>query len=169
MLIKNNGATALQRKVARTRSIKKLLRMPFCINGFMLYLNQMFFRLPRAECRAAVRKLVKLFYYRTYRCWYLFKYCVHFLFVFVNSIRFATYLNQMSCNRGKTDDEINKSKRKCFFQQKYFWSELKTLANFSGVSFVEKYEGTKCRNRKNLIIKTSSFCFVFLASPELKK
>ena len=74
------------------------------------------------------------------------------MFVFVNSIRFATCLNQMSCNRGKTDGETKKSKRKCFFQQKCFWSEPKTLASFSGLLFVEKHEGV----------------FVFLVSAELK-
>ena len=44
-----------------------------------------------------------------------FKFCAHFLFVVVNSIRFATRLNQMSCNGGKTDGETKKSKRKCLF------------------------------------------------------
>ena len=38
-----------------------------------------------------------------------FKFCVHFLFVFANSIHFATCFNQMSCcNRGKTDGKTKK-------------------------------------------------------------
>ena len=45
----------------------------------------------------------------------------------------------MSCNREKTDGETKKSKRKCFFNKNVF--DLKT--SFSGVSFVEKYEGNK--------------------------
>ena len=39
---------------------------------------------------------------------YLLKFCGHFLFAFVNSICFATCLNQMSCNGGKTDGEPKK-------------------------------------------------------------
>ena len=39
------------------------------------------------------------------------------MFVFLNSICFATYLDQMSCNGGKTDDETKKLNRKCFFQK----------------------------------------------------
>ena len=77
------------------------------------------------------------------------------MFVFVNSSRFATRVNQMSCNREKTDGETKKSKRKCFFNKNVF--DLKT--SFSGVSFVEKHEGNKWRYK--------SFCFIFLISPEL--
>ena len=69
----------------------------------------------------------------------------------------------MSCNRGKTDGE---TKGNCFFLKKCFLSEPKTFASFPGVSFIKKHEGNKWRNTKNLI-KTSSFCFVFLVSPEL--
>ena len=82
---------------------------------------------------------------------YLFKFCVQFLFIFVNSIRSARFLNQMSSNDGKTDDETKRLSRKWFFQQNCFWSALKTLASFSGVSFVKKHEGNKWRNTKNLI------------------
>ena len=81
---------------------------------------------------------------------YLFIFCVHFLFVFVNSIHFAKCLNQMSCNGGRPDRETKKSNRKWFFQQKCFWSEPKTFASFSGVSFVKKHKGNKWRNTKNL-------------------
>ena len=42
------------------------------------------------------------------------------MFVFVNSIRFATCLNQMSCNRGKTDGEQENQRENVFFQQKCF-------------------------------------------------
>ena len=37
---------------------------------------------------------------------------------FVNSIRFATCLNKIFCNRRKTDGGTQKSKRKCFFFNK---------------------------------------------------
>ena len=97
----------------------------------------------------------------------LFKFCVHFLFVFVNSIRFSICLNQISCNDEKTDGETKKSNRKCLLQQKCFWSEPKTVASFSDVSFVKKHEGNMWRNTKNLI-KNFKFFFVFLVSPELK-
>ena len=89
----------------------------------------------------------------------LFKFCVHVLFVFVNSIRFVTCLNQMSCNRGKTDSETKKLKTKCFFQQKCFWSEAKAFACFSGVSFAENHEGNKWRYTKSLIKNKFLFCF----------
>ena len=79
---------------------------------------------------------------------------------FVNSIRFATCLNKIFCNRRKTDGETQKSKRKCFLQQKRFWSEPKTFASFSGVPFVEKHEGNKRRYTKNLI-KNFKFLFCF--------
>ena len=44
----------------------------------------------------------------------------------------------MSCKGGKSDDETKKSNRKCFFQQKWFWSEPKTFASFSDILFVKK-------------------------------
>ena len=66
----------------------------------------------------------------------------------------------MSCNRGKTDGETKKSNRKCFFQQKCFWFEPKTFSIISCVSFVEKHEGNKWRNTKNLI-KNFKFLFCF--------
>ena len=66
----------------------------------------------------------------------------------------------MSCNRGKTDGKTKKSKRKCFFQQKCFWSEPKTFARFPGVSFVGKHEGNKWQYTKNLI-KYCKFLFCF--------
>ena len=54
----------------------------------------------------------------------------------------------MSFRRGKTDGKTKKSKRKCFFQQKCFWSETKTFASFSGVSFVQKTKGTSGDTQK---------------------
>ena len=57
----------------------------------------------------------------------------------------------MSCKRGKTDGETKKSNRKCFFSAKCFWSEPKTIASFSGVSFVKKHEENKRRNTRNLV------------------
>ena len=77
------------------------------------------------------------------------KFCVHFLFVFVNWIRFATCLNQMSCNR-----------KNWWRNEKCFWSEPKTFASFSGVPFVEKHEGNKWRYTKNLI-KSFKILFSF--------
>ena len=90
-----------------------------------------------------------------------FKFWVHFLLDFVNSILFATLLNQMSYNRGKTDGKTQKSKRKCFFQQKCFWSEPKASASFSGVLFVENHKGNKRRDTKNQI---TYFKFLFCCS-----
>ena len=66
----------------------------------------------------------------------------------------------MSCSTGKTDGETKKSKRECFFQQKCFWSQLKTFAGFPGVSFVEKHEGNNWRYTKKLI-KNLKFLFCF--------
>ena len=60
----------------------------------------------------------------------LFKFCVHVLFVFVNSIRFATCLNQMSCNRGKTDGETKRIKDKMFFSTKMFLIWTKSISMF---------------------------------------
>ena len=97
--------------------------------------------------------------------------CVHFLFAFVNSIRFSICLNQISCNDEKTDGETKKSNRKCLLQQKCFWSEPKTVASFSDVSFVKNHEGNMWRNTKNLIKNFKfffCFFFVFLVSLELK-
>ena len=68
-----------------------------------------------------------------------------FFVCFVNSVCFATCLNQVSCNRGKTDGETKKSNTKYFFQ-----SELKTFVCFSAVSFAEKHEGSG-DTQKNLI------------------
>ena len=64
---------------------------------------------------------------------HILKFCVHFSFVSVNSIRFATCLNQISCNCGKTDSKTKKSNIKRFFQQKCFWSQPKIFASFLGV------------------------------------
>ena len=74
-----------------------------------------------------------------YFLWYPYKFCVRVLFGFVNSIPVETKYFVT----GKTDRETKKSKRKCFFQQKCFWSEPKTFASFPGVSFVEKHEENK--------------------------
>ena len=77
--------------------------------------------------------------------------CIFCLFFF-NSIRFATWRKNWWRNK--------KIKVKMFFQQKCFWSEPKTFASFSGVSFVEKHEGNKWRYTKNLIKNFKSlFCF----------
>ena len=81
---------------------------------------------------------------------------IHFLLAFVNSIRFATCLNQKFCKGERTDDETKKSNRRSFFQQKYFCSKS-----------IEKHEGDKWRKTKKLI-KTSSFCFAFFVLPKLK-
>ena len=73
---------------------------------------------------------------------------------------FCMWLNQIYCSKRKTGGETKKSKRKCFFKQKCFWSEPKKFAGFSGVSFVEKHKGNKWRYTKNLIKKFKFlFCF----------
>ena len=41
-----------------------------------------------------------------------------------------------------------KPNKKCFFQQKYFWSEPKTFESFSGVSFVKKNTKEASGDRK---------------------
>ena len=61
-----------------------------------------------------------------------------------------------------------KLKRECFFQQKCFLSEPKTLASFSGVSFVEKHERNKWRHTKNLIKYFKFFVLFFLFHPSLR-
>ena len=65
------------------------------------------------------------------------------MFAFLNSICFATCLDQMSCKGGKTDGETRKLNRKCFFK---------------------KVEGNKWRNTKNQI-KNFKFlvCFSHIA------
>ena len=77
-----------------------------------------------------------------------------------NSFRFATCLNQISCNGGKAGGETTKSNRKSFFQHKCFWSEPKTFTSFSSVLFIKKYEGNKRRNTKSLV-KKFKFLFYF--------
>ena len=81
-------------------------------------------------------------------------------FIFVNSICFATCFYQISCNRGKTDGETKKSKRKCFFQQKCSWSDPKTFASFSGGLFVDI---------RGVEVGWLLCFFVFLSYPKLTK
>ena len=90
-----------------------------------------------------------------------FKFCVYtFLFVFVNSIRFATCLNQMSCNSEKTDSETKKSNRKCFPNKNVFNLNQKHLLVFQTFRLLKKHEGNKWRNTKNLIKNFRLlFCF----------
>ena len=93
--------------------------------------------------------------------------CTYFVcFCKFNSFRlsFIKCLNQMSCNRGKIDGKTQKSNIKCLFPQKYFWSEPKTFASFSGVLFLEKHEGNKRRYKKNLI-KNFKFLLLFSFCP----
>ena len=44
----------------------------------------------------------------------------------------------------------------------FFWSEGKTFASFSGVSFLKKQEGSNWRNTKILIKNFKFFGFFFL-------
>ena len=82
------------------------------------------------------------------------------MFAFVNSIRFATWLNQMTCNRGKTGGETKKSQKRMFFSTKMFLIRTKNIASFSGVPFVEKHEGNNWPYTRNLI-KNFKFLFCF--------
>ena len=89
----------------------------------------------------------------------LFKFCVHVLFVFVNSIRFATCLNQMSCNRGKTDGETKRIKDKMFFSTKMFWIWTKSIS-----MFFRRFVCWKTRRKQVAIhnlIKNFKFLFCF--------
>ena len=53
-----------------------------------------------------------------------------------------------------------KNQTESFFQQKCFWSEPKTSASFSGLLLVEKHEGNKRWNIKNMIKNFKFFnCF----------
>ena len=70
------------------------------------------------------------------------------MFVFVNSIRLATCLNQMSCNRGKTDSKTKKTKRKCFFNKNVFDLNQKHLQLFKGFNLLKNTKKTNGQTQK---------------------
>ena len=70
------------------------------------------------------------------------------MFVIVNSIRFATCLNQMSRNRRKTDGETKQSKRTNFFQQNVFDLNQKDLQVFQAFCLLKSTEETSGDTQK---------------------
>ena len=71
------------------------------------------------------------------------------MFVFVNSVCFATCLNQMSCNRGRTDGETKKSNRKClFFNKNVFDLNRKHLQVFQAFRLLKNTKETSGETQK---------------------
>ena len=98
-----------------------------------------------------------------------FRFWVHFLLDFVNSILFATLLNQMSYNRRKTDGKTQKSKRKCFFQQKCFWYEPKIICKFFRrfVCWKPRRKQVAIHKKSNYILQV--FVLLFSFRPSFRK
>ena len=65
------------------------------------------------------------------------------MFAFVNLIRFATCLNQMSCNKGKTDGETQKSKGNIFFNKNVFDLNQKHLQVFQAFRLLKNTKETR--------------------------
>ena len=70
------------------------------------------------------------------------------MYLFVNFVRLATCLNQMSCNGGKTDGKIKKSNRKFFFGQKYFHLNQKHLPIFQAFHLLKNTKETSSEKQK---------------------
>ena len=73
--------------------------------------------------------------------------------------------NQISCNRGKTDGETKKSKN-VFFNKNVLDLNQKHLLVFQAGCLVKNTK-EKSGDTQKTELKTLSFCFVFLVSPEL--